>query len=172
MNKITTSQTIGPFSHEAWQWAVDGSHPERLASSAPTITIHGAVFDGDGAPVNDAQIEAWLPEADACEAGQPLPAFRRLPTGEQGEFSLRLSTPERPAGEPVAYITVFARGLTKHQFTAVFLEDDPTLPRSAILEQVPAARRATLIARKLGEAEYRWDIWLQTERETVFFDYV
>jgi protocatechuate 3,4-dioxygenase alpha subunit len=173
--KITTSQTIGPFSHEAWQWAVDGCHPDRLQTSAPTITISGRVFDGDGAPVNDAQIEAWLPEAEACEAGQPLPAFRRLPTGDQGEFSLRLSMPPRvddsSAGEPAAYITVFARGLTKHQFTAVFLEDDPALPQSAILEQVPAARRATLIANKLGDAEYRWDIWLQTDKETVFFDY-
>jgi protocatechuate 3,4-dioxygenase alpha subunit len=172
MSKITTSQTIGPFSHEAWQWAVDSCHPERLQTSAPTITIQGVVYDGDGTPVNDAQIEAWLPEADACEASQPLPGFRRLPTGGQGEFSLRLSVPPRPAGEPVAYITVFSRGLTRHLFTAVFLEDDTTLPQSAILEQVPAARRATLIAKKTGDAEYRWDIWLQTDKETVFFDYV
>jgi protocatechuate 3,4-dioxygenase beta subunit len=46
----------------------------------------------------------------------------------------------------VAYITVFARGLVKHQFTAVFLSDDAGLSQSAILEQVPAARRATLLA--------------------------
>jgi protocatechuate 3,4-dioxygenase alpha subunit len=26
MSKITTSQTIGPFSHEAWQWAADCLH--------------------------------------------------------------------------------------------------------------------------------------------------
>jgi protocatechuate 3,4-dioxygenase alpha subunit len=172
MSKITTSQTIGPFSHEAWQWAVDCCAPARLNTSAPTVTISGVVFDGDGAPVNDAQLEAWLPEADACEAGQPLPGFRRLPSGEQGEFTLVLSTPPRPAGEPVAYITVFARGLTRHQFCAVFLDDDPALPQSAILEQVPAARRATLIARRTAEGEYRWDIHLQGEHETVFFDYV
>jgi protocatechuate 3,4-dioxygenase alpha subunit len=172
MSKITPSQTIGPFSHEAWQWAVDHCNPERLQTSAPTITITGVVYDGDGAPVNDAQIEAWLPEAETSEAAQPLPAFRRLPTGAEGEFSLRLSTPPRPDGEPVAYVTVFSRGLTRHLFTTLFLEDDPALPRSAILEQVPAARRGTLIAKKTGEAEYRWDIWLQTDKETVFFDYV
>jgi protocatechuate 3,4-dioxygenase alpha subunit len=172
MSKITTSQTIGPFSHEAWQWVVDSCQPERLQTKAPTITVTGAVYDGDGAPVNDAQIEAWLPEANACEAAQPLPGFRRSPTGEHGEFRLRLSVPPRPAGEPVAYVTVFARGLTRHQFTAVFLEDDPALPQSVILEQVPAARRATLIAKKTGDGEYRWDVWLQTGKETVFFDYV
>ena len=169
--QITTSQTIGPFSHEGWQWAVDACAAARLETSAPTIVVHGILYDGDGNPIDDAQIEAWLPEAAAAEGLQEIPGFRRTPTGKAGEFSLRLSVPERPAGEPVAYVTVFARGLTKHQFTAVFLEDDATLDQSAILAQVPAARRATLVARKDGEGAYRWDIWMQTAKETVFFDY-
>jgi protocatechuate 3,4-dioxygenase alpha subunit len=169
--QITTSQTIGPFSHEGWQWAVDACAAARLETSAPTIVVHGILYDGDGNPIDDAQIEAWLPEAEAVEGLQDIPGFRRTPTGKAGEFSLRLSVPERPAGEPVAYVTVFARGLTKHQFTAVFLEDDATLDQSAILAQVPAARRATLVARKDGEGTYRWDIWMQTEKETIFFDY-
>ena len=173
MSNITTSQTIGPFSHEAWQWAVDACTPSNLKSSAPTITIGGVIHDGNGAPINDAQIEAWTPDAAAHEAGQAIPGFRRIPSGEAGEFSLRLSLPEAPTrGEPVMYVTVFARGLVKHQFTTVFLEDDSGLAQSAILGQVPEARRATLLARKLGENAYQWDIWMQTEKETVFFDYV
>jgi protocatechuate 3,4-dioxygenase alpha subunit len=170
-HKITTSQTIGPFSHEGWQWAVDFCAAARLETSAPTIVVHGILYDGDGNPIDDAQIEAWLPEAAAAESLQEIPGFRRTPTGKAGEFSLRLSVPPRPAGEPIAYVTVFARGLTKHQFTAVFLEDDATLDQSAILAQVPAARRDTLIARKEDDGTYRWDIWMQTARETVFFDY-
>jgi protocatechuate 3,4-dioxygenase alpha subunit len=169
--KITTSQTIGPFSHEGWQWAVDFCAPARLETSAPTVVVHGVLYDGDGNPIDDAQIEAWLPEAAAVEASQEIPGFRRTPTGKAGEFSLRLSMPPRPAGEPAAYVTVFARGLTKHQFTAVFLEDDATLGESAILAQVPAERQHTLIARKDGDGRYRWDIWMQTEKETVIFDY-
>ena len=74
--------------------------------------------------------------------------------------------------EPLMYVTVFARGLVKHQFTAVFLEDDSALAQSAILNQVPAPRRATLLARKVAAGEYRWDIWMQSDKETVFFDYV
>jgi len=171
MSNITTSQTIGPFSHEGWQWAVDFCAAGRLETSAPTIVLHGVLYDGDGNPIDDAQIEAWLPEAAGVEASQEIPGFRRTPTGKAGEFSLRLSVPPRPAGEPVAYVTVFARGLTKHQFTAVFLEDDATLAESAILAQVPAERRATLVARKDGDGTYRWDIWMQTDKETVFFDY-
>jgi len=169
---ITTSQTIGPFSHEGWQWAVDFCAASRLETSAPTVVVHGVLYDGDGNPIDDAQIEAWLPAAAAVESGQEIPGFRRTPTGKAGEFSLRLSTPPRPAGEPVAYVTIFARGLTKHQFTAVFLEDDATLAQSAILAQVPAARRDTLIARRDGDGSYRWDVWMQTDKETVFFDYV
>lgn len=170
--KITTSQTIGPFSHEAWQWAVDASAPAKLTSSAPTITISGVIYDGNGAPINDAQIEAWTPAAADHETEQAIPGFRRVPSGEAGEFALTVSLPDGATrGEPVIYVTVFARGLVKHQFTAVFLEDDMGLAQSAILNQVPEARRPTLLARKTGENAYRWDIWMQTEKETAFFDY-
>lgn len=173
MNNITTSQTIGPFSHEAWQWAADATAAGTLQTSCATITISGTIYDGDGVPLNDAQIEAWQPAAAGAEASQALPGFRRVPSGEQGQFCLRLSQCATPTeGAPASYITVFARGLVKHQFSAVFLEDDSGLARSAILQQVPAERRATLIARKSAPGVYHWDIWMQSDKETAFFDYV
>jgi protocatechuate 3,4-dioxygenase alpha subunit len=167
MSNITTSQTIGPFSHEAWQWAADVS-----AAVGGAITIRGVIYDGDGAPINDAQLECWQPAAVEAEAEHPLPGFRRIPSGEQGEFALRLADVQPAAGQPFVYITVFARGLVKHQFTVVFLEDDASLPAAAILEQVPAARRATVIASRAAPGEYRWDIRMQGAQETAFFDYV
>jgi hypothetical protein len=53
----------------------------------------------------------------------PFPAS---PRADRRRWRLRfsISQPQAPAGKPVAYVTVFARGLVKHQFTAVFLEDD------------------------------------------------
>lgn len=168
--KITPSQTVGPFSHGAWQWATDLT----AQFEGEGITVRGIIYDGNGAVIDDAQIEAWLPDAAGAEAGQghPMPGFRRVPSGEDGGFSLRAPLPSgASSGEPLMYVTVFARGLVKHQFTAVFLEDDSALAQSAILQQVPAARRATLLARKLSDGEYRWDIWMQTDKETVFFDY-
>lgn len=168
---ITTSQTIGPFSHEAWRWAVDAT--AKVNSTAKTITVSGVIRDGDGVPINDAVIECWTPGADQAEANHPMPSFRRVPSGEQGEYTLVLSMPESAAqGQPATFVTVFARGLVKHQFTAIFLEDDPGLAQSDILNQVPQNRRATLIAKKTGPDRYEWDIWMQTDRETVFFDYV
>jgi protocatechuate 3,4-dioxygenase alpha subunit len=166
---ITTSQTIGPFSHEAWHWAVDLSDNAQPVDS---VTISGIIYDGDGVPINDAQIESWQPAAAKAEASQPLAGFRRVPSGDQGQFTLRLSVCAQAAGQPLAYITVFARGLVKHQFTAVFLEDDAGLPESAILEQVPAPRRPTVIAIKTADGQYRWDIHMQGAAETAFFDYV
>ena len=145
---VSPSQTIGPFSHEAWRWACAASD-----SATGAITINGILRDGDGTPVNDGM----------------LPGFRRAPTDDAGGFTLRLA---RPApGEPAALVTIFARGLVLHQFTAVFLADDDGLTDSDILRQVPADRRMTLIARKTGAAGYAWEINLQGAQETVFFDY-
>jgi protocatechuate 3,4-dioxygenase alpha subunit len=168
--KITPTQTIGPFPHEAWRWAFDAT--ADVPTTGRTVVIGGAVYDGDGRPVDDALIEAWTPQAAALESGAPIPGFRRVAVGERGEFRLALSLAATPApGEPVAWVLVFARGLLKHQATAVFLEDDPTLERSALLAQVPQQRRGTLLARKVEAGNYRWDIWLQTDKETVFFDF-
>jgi protocatechuate 3,4-dioxygenase alpha subunit len=165
---ISPSQTIGPFSHEAWRWACAAS----ASDGADDITISGVLRDGDGVAIDDAMIEAWSPASVATESGRALPGFRRVPSDADGAFCLRLCRPAAAvAGEPAALITIFMRGLGLHQFTAVFLEDAAGLASAAILRQVPAARHATLIARKTGDAAYAWDIHMQGAQETVFFDY-
>ena len=167
---ISPSQTIGPFSHEAWRWACAAS--DVVAAGPTTISIGGTLRDGAGAPIDDAMIEAWSPASAEAEAAHALPGFRRTPSDEAGRFHFTLSRPAvKDAGEPAMFVTVFARGLVLHQFSAVFLEDDAGLARSEILQQVPDQRRATLVARKIGPAAYEWDIQMQGERETVFFDY-
>ena len=169
-SNITTSQTIGPFPHEAWRWATELT--AEVISSAPQITLRGCLLDGNGAAVNDGWIETWMPQSAALEVAHAIPGSRRVPTDEAGQFSLQISRPAQPTpGEPVAFVTLFARGLVKHQFSAVFLDDDATLTQSAILEQVPAARRDTLIACKQADGSYLWNIHLQGATETVFFDY-
>lgn len=161
---ISPSQTIGPFSHEAWQWAC--SITRDAPRSADAVSISGILVDGAGAPINDAMIEFWAPHAAAAEADHALPGFRRTPTDDAGTF--RFQVPRPAAGEPAALVTLFARGLVLHQFTAVFLDDDP---HAAILAQVQAARRATLVAQSSGERSYTWNIAMQGPAETVFFDY-
>ena len=167
---ISPSQTIGPFSHEAWRWACAAS--DAVAAGCSTISIAGVIRDGAGMAIDDAMIEAWTPSGAAAEAAHALPGFRRTPSDEAGRFRFTLTRPASPhAGEPAMYVTVFARGLVLHQFSAVFLDDDGDLAHSPILQQVPAERRPTLVARKIGPAAYEWDIHMQGEHETVFFDY-
>ncbi|QPF73028.1 protocatechuate 3,4-dioxygenase [Roseateles sp. DAIF2] len=169
---LTSSQTIGPFPHEAWAWA---AMAERPASA--TLCIRGRLLDGQGQAINDGWIEAWSPAVLEREQGAAMPGFRRVATDEAGAFMLWLTPTGRP-GEPAAHITVFARGLLKHQHCALFLADDPGLAGSALLAQVPESRRHSLIAQVLTPGEggpgYRWDIRLQGDAgsETVFFDYV
>ncbi|HEU4844414.1 MAG TPA: protocatechuate 3,4-dioxygenase [Burkholderiaceae bacterium] len=169
---ITTTQTVGPFFHEAWRWASDATPAQPHA--ADSITVSGIIRDGAGVAINDAVIEAWLPDVAAAEQEQLLPGFRRVPSNDDGVFQITLPRPAAAAaaaGTPALYVTVFARGLVKHQFSAVFLEDDAGLASSPFLNQVPAARRATLVARRAGQDAYAWDIHMQGEHETVFFDY-
>ncbi len=169
-SKITSSQTIGPFPHEAWRWAVDLT--ANVESGAPKIVVKGAIFDGDGAAINDAWVETWRPDSAPVETAHAIPGYRRVPSNDDGGFSLQIAMPQAAiSGKPVAYVTVFARGLTKHQFTAVFLEDDAGLAQSEILAQVPQQRRATLIAKKQADGSYLWNINMQGAEETVFFDY-
>lgn len=163
---ITPSQTIGPFSHEAWNWAFGAGEP-----ATATLTISGIIRDGDGVAINDAIIEAWAPDAAHFEPGARLPGFRRVPSGDDGVFSFTLPRASAASGEPAALITVFARGLLLHQFSAVFLDDDSSLAASVILNQVVEARRPTLVAKKTADGTYSWDIWLQGPEETVFFDH-
>lgn len=159
MNGITTSQTIGPFPHEAWRWAF------AATPATGEVLVHGRVLDGDGQPVGDAILEARAPGL----TGGALPGLQRVPTNDAGEFELALPTPQ--PGAPAALVTVFARGLLKHQFTAILLANDAKLDRSALLAQVPPARRGTLLAQSEATGRYRWDLRLQGELETVFFDF-
>jgi protocatechuate 3,4-dioxygenase alpha subunit len=71
---------------------------------------------------------------------------------------------------PHVDVAVFARGLLKHLVTRLYFEDEESNAEDTVLAQVTdPARRATLLAARTGDG-YRFDIRLQGEGETVFFD--
>jgi len=162
----TPSQTIGPFFH----MGLDVPGTERLVSAdhPGAVRIEGRVLDGAGDPVNDALIEAW----DAQGA-----RFGRCATDADGRYRFLTVKPSggsaggAPAEAPHLNLSVFARGLLDRLVTRIYFPDeeasnaaDPVL--SMIAD--PGAR-ATLVAR--SEAGFlRFDIHLQGEGETVFFD--
>jgi protocatechuate 3,4-dioxygenase alpha subunit len=61
-----------------------------------------------------------------------------------------------------------------HAFTRLYFSDEAQAnARDPVLASVPAERRDTLIARReasAGGVVYRFDIHMQGDRETVFFD--
>jgi protocatechuate 3,4-dioxygenase, alpha subunit len=68
---------------------------------------------------------------------------------------------------------VFARGMLLHNYSRIYLDGEAANASDPVLALVPADRRATLIAKRQpgnGNPVYRFDIHLQGDKETVFFD--
>jgi protocatechuate 3,4-dioxygenase alpha subunit len=158
MSQLTPSQTIGPFFHEGLKWAV-----QPPSDSPDTVRVNGQVLDRDGKPVNDALIEVWQP----AWGEPPFGGLQRVISDDIGRFAFLM--PKPGSGQSHASVTVFARGLLHALFTRVYMhaQDDPASIR--LPAGVPDARRDTLIAKRAGEG-YAWNIRLQGEDETVFFD--
>jgi protocatechuate 3,4-dioxygenase, alpha subunit len=190
---LTPSQTVGPFFKYGltpagkydWNDAF-GSNLITPDASGERIRIEGQVFDGDGAPVRDAMLEIWQADAQGRFAdpkdGRALPnaAFRgfgRCGTDDDGAYSFDTIKPGQVPdadGKPQAphiLLAVFARGMLLHLYTRIYFEGEAANAADPVLALVPEDRRVTLIAaRGQGGAVYRFDIRLQGDSETVFFD--
>jgi len=194
--KQTPSQTVGPFFAFAMTPGQYGYAFRDLAgttiddpeSRARPIAIVGTVYDGADQPVGDAVVEIW--QADTLgRYGQPkgspasntgFQGFARAGTGaEPGcEFRFRTIKPGSVDGVQAPHINVvlFMRGLLCHLYTRIYFGDEPAANvGDPVLARIAEARRESLIASPSGTtsdglALYRFDIHMQGERETVFFD--
>ena len=172
----TPWQTTGPFFHFALPWTGDGDLVSGPLLDHPAIELGGRVLDGAGAPVPDALIETWQADPDGS-MGRPggVVGFARTCTDEHGDWRIRTVRPgcaRGPGGRPQAphiAIGVLGRGLNKRLVTRAYFADAPENADDAILALVPPSRRDTLLARLEGSL-WRFDIVLQGDRETVFFD--
>jgi protocatechuate 3,4-dioxygenase alpha subunit len=183
MSNITASQTVGPF----FKFALD--HPgwsdlTRDGAPGEHLILAGRVLDGDGVGVPDALLELWGAGPDGSY--EPIPGFRgfgRVATDPDGRYAFRTVRPGAVPGPggtrqaPHLALAVFARGLLHHLITRAYFDDraednarDPVLTSIAD----PAVRATLLAAREPGSdnepATFRFDIVLQGERETAFFD--
>jgi protocatechuate 3,4-dioxygenase alpha subunit len=164
------SQTIGPFFHEALRWRSGG----RIAfpSAGEPIVLVGRLFDGAGDPVGDALVETWqkLPKgcAPAAAAGESNPyAFGRVETAKDGTFRIETSMPDGDA--PALDVTIFARGLLKPLRTRVYLAPRDRVRADPALAKLAGSPRVDTLIATPQAGEYRWEVRLQGERETVFF---
>jgi len=180
----TPSQTIGPF----FSQGLGPGWPDLAEKSreGERIVIEGRVVDGDGKPVPDAMLEIWQADAKGRYPGAGATSFRgfaRALTNDQGQYRFTTIKPGRvpgPGGAPQAphvNLTIFARGLLKQLTTRIYFAGDPSNESDPILATVsdPAARRTLLAAREGAPSSqqpalYRFDVVLQGEGETAFFD--
>jgi protocatechuate 3,4-dioxygenase alpha subunit len=184
---MSASQTVGPF------FSIGLEHLNRAELPIPgilgtVITIRGQILDGDRQPVPDAVLEIWQADSEgkfsenSCEAETRGPVlftgFARIPTDAAGRFELRTIKPGcvRDGAEemqaPHIATFVFMRGLLKPLYTRIYFSGEMANDADPVLDLVPAARRSTLIASKeQGSDSYQWNVVLQGENETVFFEW-
>ncbi|MGH6725106.1 MAG: protocatechuate 3,4-dioxygenase subunit alpha [Pseudolabrys sp.] len=203
MSEITPSQTVGPFfayglaPHSRCDWKPNEDYDWKDTFGADLVTpdasgarirIEGRVFDGDGAPINDAMVEIWQADAQGRYANPRdarartnalFKGFGRSATGKDGAYSFDTVKPGSvpgPGGKPQAphiVVCIFSRGMLRQIYTRLYFSDEAANGDDPILALVPAARRDTLIAHKqsgTGPGVYRFDIRVQGDNETVFFD--
>jgi protocatechuate 3,4-dioxygenase alpha subunit len=182
---ITPSQTIGPFfAYALTPRAYGGSElaTEQVAAdgvAGARIRVEGIVYDGDGAVVSDAMIEIWQADAQGrfnASGNAGFTGFGRAETTAEGGFHFDTILPGAlpgPGGRmqaPHLTVSVFARGLLVRLATRIYFEGEPGNADDPVLALVPADRRNTLIAKQQGQGIFRFDIRLQGEGETVFFE--
>ena len=195
--KETPSQTAGPYVHiglapgaagfdiyrEELGWDIAGPN-----AAGERIRIEGLVIDGTGAPVKDVLLEAWQANAAGVYAhpesgGEVEQGFRGwgrvitdFATGEWGFDTVKPGATLGRNGQmqaPHINLWIVARGINVGLNTRLYFEDEDNSSDPVLNSIEWEHRRATLVAKrtetKTGNT-YRFDIRLQGDGETVFFD--
>ena len=196
MAELTPFQPVGPYFHVM----LDGLGRVAVLAGADArgerITVEGVLRDGAGAPMPDGMIEIWQADCEGRYAHPEDPrgasadpqfwGYGRMDTDDAGRFrfdtikpgpvpapdgTLSAGTPERRSlmQAPHILVSVYAPGILKRWVTRMYFEDEAANSTDPVLQLVPADRRHTLIAKRDGST-YRFDIALQGQDETVFFD--
>ena len=187
---LTPSQTAGPYFAyaltPAGRYAISDLATNDLVTedaAGERITIEGRVVDGDRELVTDAMLEVWqadgdgrYPGADPALANARFKGFGRVECNAEGRYCFHTVKPGRVPGPkgvmqaPHLNVGVFARGILRRLFTRIYFEDEAANASDPILALVPDEARQTLIARRVGKGAYVFDVRLQGENETVFFE--
>ncbi|CAN7716025.1 protocatechuate 3,4-dioxygenase subunit alpha [Neorhizobium sp. LjRoot104] len=196
--KESASQTAGPYVHIGCTpnfSGITGVYDTDLGSGpmvndqtrGERITIRGFIYDGAMTPLKDAMIEIWQADADGYynspseTRGKADPNFfgwaRQPGDMATGEFAFETikpgKVPFRDGRLMAPHVTfwVVARGINLGLNTRMYFSDeeeanavDPILSRIEHRVRVP-----TLIGKREGNT-VTFNIYLQGENETIFFD--
>ncbi|MBI4943239.1 MAG: protocatechuate 3,4-dioxygenase subunit alpha [Actinobacteria bacterium] len=187
---LTASQTVGPYLAIGLTW----EHGEEAVDPGTpgAVTVSGTLYDGEGVPIPDGMVEIWQAHPDGrfhhpddprgvAEAPPGFRGFARAQTVDGGRWSVLTLVPGAVPGPdgttqaPHLDVSVFARGLLDRVVTRVYFPEHAGVAgpgghaEDRVLAAVPEHRRHTLVAQQV-DGGYRFDIRLQGENETVFFD--
>ncbi len=192
--KQTPSQTVGPFfayglTPEQYGYPFKNTVKTTLVepdTEGERIRIQGQVFDGEGNLIPDAMIEIWQADAqgryahpaDSRGSDPNFMGFGRMGTGTDPENRFIFNTIKPgPVGDgqaPHINVILFMRGMLLHAFTRIYFSDEAEANgKDPVLQTVPEDRRGTLITEREETQDgvvYRFDIHMQGDEETVFFD--
>lgn len=196
--KETPSQTAGPYVHiglapgaagfETYEqelgWDITGPN-----AKGERIRVEGLVIDGTGSPIKDVMLEVWQANADGNyahpEGGPVEEGFRGwgrvLTDFETGEWAFETVKPGATKGRegasmaPHINLWIVARGINVGLNTRMYFDDEADAnAKDGVMSLVEwENRRGTLVAtRSLRDDQiiYRFDIRVQGDGETVFFD--
>lgn len=194
--KESPSQTAGPYVHIGCVpnfCGIEGVFPADLGAEivneqtrGQRISVSGIIYDGTGTPLKDALVEIWQADASGIypnndPRGGADPNFagwgRQAGDYSTGEWTFQTikpgPVPFPGGGVQAPHITfwIVARGINLALQTRMYFPDednsgDPILGRIEHQNRVP-----TLVAEKTADDAYRFDIRLQGEDETIFFDF-
>lgn len=161
---LTPFQTVGPYLHLGLR---AGRDPMTAPDLTTPVVILGRLLDGAGDGIGEGVLEFWAAGFDGVG---------RAWTEPDGSYRLTTVMPRTrvdPGGAvhaPHFAVRVLGRGILTEYLTRVYFDGEPDNARDTILRGVPEPRRATLLAAAGAGSEYHFDIVVQGERETVFFD--
>ncbi|MEL6167370.1 MAG: protocatechuate 3,4-dioxygenase subunit alpha [Pseudomonadota bacterium] len=195
----TASQTAGPYVHIGLAPGDAGFriYNEELGhdicgpnAEGERVRVEGVVLDGTGTPVKDVLLEVWQANSKGHYAhpeggGDVEPGFRGwgrvISDFETGDWAFETIKPGRAPGRstgmqaPHLNIWIVARGINIGLNTRMYFADEAaanaTDPVLNLIEW--DRRRETLIAARHETGAvptYRFEIRLQGDAETVFFD--
>ena len=196
--KESASQTAGPYVHiglapgaagfKLYETELGGDIAGPVAPGE-RLRVEGMVYDGLGAPVKDALIEIWQADANGIYphpedplASQVAPGFagwgRVISDFHTGLWGFDTIKPGAVPGRmgrvqaPHLNLWIVSRGINIGLNTRMYFPEDAALQAAdPILVSIEQRQRvATLIATKTAPGQYRFDIRLQGEGETVFMD--
>jgi protocatechuate 3,4-dioxygenase, alpha subunit len=184
--KESASQTAGPYVHIGLTpnfSGITGVYPHDLGgemlnakTQGERIRIEGRVFDGGGLVLKDALIEIWQADSTGHYNSENFQGWGRCATNmDTGEFQFETIKPgsvPHPSGDkqsPHITFWIVARGINLGLNTRMYFADEDN-SNDPVLKRIEHKERIKTLLAKRNDNTYVFDIHLQGEYETVFFD--